>query len=479
MSKVTREEKSPSAAAGSEAPISGTRIDAAHAAEVSSEKMAASSVPEELLAVISPATASDEPEEQLYRQATQLAEYLRTRQSGLDHREAQLNAHIAQLESDARTARLWLGEREVELRKRQGSLARGECELKRRLDRMAAIDAAHRSRQEEENARVRQATDRQAEAEQRLRAAVAAKEEAERQKREYQQRLHAWKEEEARLRAERETELQFRADALREKEEKLAGQADVPPAVPQERETHARSRLAALELREQELGAAEKRLAEAQEETSRLQDQLRAQREQFQEEARRQRQQIAATQRQALTEVEKKRQALQRRSAHLDHCHTAIVQLRGELQQMQRETLEIRLTTEELWVQLAGTAPPAALTRSLGRVRSQLADQYRLAGTEMLEQKKEIESIRKELAAQCEAFTTQKKQFEQWAAARQQQIEEQAERLVAREQDLDDQDTRLRDRAVHWETQRHEYEQTIRLLQLKRAEPAGAVPLSY
>ncbi|MBN2579889.1 MAG: hypothetical protein JXB10_12950, partial [Pirellulales bacterium] len=156
------------------------------------------------------------------------------------------------------------------------------------------------------------------------------------------------------------------------------------------------------------------------------------------EELREQRRRIAAAEQRALAEVEHKRQALRRRSEHLDRCRAALRRLHDELQQKHRETLENRLAAEELWIQLAGSAPPAELTLALGRIRGQLADQYRLAGAELEERKKELEALHGELAVQCEAFTARKKQYEAWAAARQQQLEIQARRLVAREEDLEE-----------------------------------------
>jgi hypothetical protein len=438
MSKISREEKRPRTAASPGALVSDTRVDAAHPVEVSSENLAVSPPPQEFRSILSQGISPEELEEQLYRQATQLAEYLRTRQSDLDHRETQLQVQIAQLESDARTARLWLSEREAELLQRQESLARSERQLEHRLQRVAGAEAAHHSRREEKFYNERRAF--QQECEEKL------------------QRLH-----------QQEADLQLRAHALQEEKQQLAAQTAVMPTLWEEREAEFQSRLGTLALRQRELETAEQHLVRAQAETFRLRARLAEEQRQFHEEVRSERQQMADAQRKALAEVEKKRQAIQRRNEHLDRYRVALEQLRNELQRMLRETLEIRLATEELWVQLAGAAPPAALTSSLGRVRSQLADQYRLARAELQKQKQELESIREELATQCEHFTAHKKRYEQWAAARQQQIEDQVEQLWARKQNLDDQETRFRQQTAQWEAQRHEYEQTIRSLRLKVA----------
>ena len=119
-----------------------------------------------------------------------------------------------------------------------------------------------------------------------------------------------------------------------------------------------------------------------------------------------------------------------------------------------RETLEIRLATEELWVQLSGAAPPAALVRSLGRIRTKLADQYRQAGAELAEQKKELEAIRGQLNTQHEKLVEHKRRLEQWAAGRQEECEKQAARLVAREEQLHREETWLREQSRRWQAER-------------------------
>ena len=161
-----------------------------------------------------------------------------------------------------------------------------------------------------------------------------------------------------------------------------------------------------------------------------MREQLLEERQKYREEVRAQRQRMAAEQRRAIAELEKKRECDRkaRRSASINAGRRS-TQLRDELQQVHRETLEVRLATEELWAQLSGAAPPAALTRSLGRIRTQLADQYRLANAELLERKKELESIRDQLAGQYEKLVEQRRQFEHWAAGRRQEAEQQAARL--------------------------------------------------
>jgi hypothetical protein len=176
--------------------------------------------------------------------------------------------------------------------------------------------------------------------------------------------------------------------------------------------------------------------------------------------------------------LEKKRALLEGRAERVEKCRNALVQLRGELQRLHRETLEVRLATEELWAQLSGAAPPAALTRSLGRIRTQLADQYRTANAELLEQKKELESIRDQLAGQYEKLVEQKKVFERWADDRRQDAETQSARLIAREREIEDTETRFAERSRQWEIERREYEQEIRRLRMQAAPPAESIKVA-
>jgi hypothetical protein len=361
MSRIARDETRLQEAAAAESPVSETRIDAAHPVNGSSDVSPDLGGSEAVLPQSTVEGLSEETEEPLRRQAAQLAEYLRERQSELDHRESQLNAQVAQFESDARAARLWLAEREAEHVERQQAIEQKERECTQRVERLAATEDT-------------------------LYCRMAG--------------------------GDSPADSPLFAGQ--------AGRASEPWGLSSK-------------------SAEQNRLAETQREVARLREQLLEGQRRLDEESRQEWQRIAAAQRAADAEVKKKRQTLQRRSEHLDRCRAALRQVRGELQQLHRETLEIRLATEELWIELAGTAPPAVLTHSLGRVRSRLADDYDLARSELTEQQKELEGVRKELAAQCEAFIGRKKQFEQWASTRQQQIELQARRLVAREKTIEEQ----------------------------------------
>ena len=254
----------------------------------------------------------EEASEQLLLQADQLGTLLSIRQKELDRREAELNSRTALMESDARSARLWISESESDLAAREKTLFESEREVEKRLARLAAAEAA----------------------------------------------------------------LQKRTS----------------PSTPED--------AAALAER------------------------------------------LAAEHRQSMAELQQKRQTVERRARHVDQCRAAFKHLRDEVELVHRETLEIRLGTEELWAQLSGVAPPAALTRSLGRIRAKLAEQYRQANAELGERKRELEAIRCQLAEGHMNLAEHKRRFEDWLAGRQEELDQQATRLVARERELQTQQPR-------------------------------------
>jgi chromosome segregation ATPase len=222
---------------------------------------------------------------------------------------------------------------------------------------------------------------------------------------------------------------------------------------------------AALESRQLQLDEAEQQLTASQAETQELCEQLAADHAEFAEQSATLREQMTAEHRQAMADVELKRQAVGRRAEQVDQRWSALQQVRSELGRIQRETLEIRLATEELWAQLSGVAPPAALTQSLGRIRAKLAQQYAQANVEAVEQRKTLEAIRGQLAAEHEKLVEQKRQFERWAAACREDCQQQASRLVAREQQLRDEKILLHQQLQRWQAERLRYQLELRRLQ--------------
>ena len=383
-----------------------TRIDTAHVVEEEQEQInseAASSDEQQDSAAIEPAGDAGILASQLRAQADQLAAHLRTRQRDLDQREMQLNARAAQLDNDTRSARLWLAEHQAECNERNETLLKKEREVQSRLGRLASAETALQGQCAELDA----------------------------QQQTHAQALH-----------QRQVELDARAEGIAAREEEI------------QRLLH----------REQRLQEEETQLAALREQTESLHIQVVDERQRLEEKTHAERERLVEERRAMVRELQEQRETLRRRSEHNEQSRASLEQLRAELARMHRVTLEIRLATEELWVELSGAAPPARITQSLGRIRSKLAEDYRLANAELSEKRAELQSVRQQLRKQCQTHSKRKRQLDQWVAGCRKELEKQAAWLVAREQELDHQENQFRNQARQWQAERMEYEAEIRRL---------------
>lgn len=225
-----------------------------------------------------------------------------------------------------------------------------------------------------------------------------------------------------------------------------------------------RMALVRLQGRQKNLEEAETLLTDGQSALDRGRQQLTADRQAWQEQCDIERRRIGDDRRKAEADLAKKLQTLAQRGDHLERRSAAVDQLRAEVLRAQRETLELRLATDEIWAQLSGSVPPPMLTQSLARIRSKLAEQYQLERAELAEQQKQLEALAARLEAQHEKLHHQKAAFEQWVADRRNEIEGQASRLVAQEVELARRQSELEEVNERQESERRLYEAEIRRL---------------
>ena len=79
-------------------------------------------------------------------------------------------------------------------------------------------------------------------------------------------------------------------------------------------------------------------------------------------------------------------------------------------------------------------------------------------------------AVRQELAEQHAALAKQNRQFDEWTAARREELDEHAARLVAREAALQHERGTLEEQHHQWQAERLDYEQQLRRLRARLAE---------
>ena len=87
----------------------------------------------------------------------------------------------------------------------------------------------------------------------------------------------------------------------------------------------------------------------------------------------------------------KKKDKLDQRADQLERRRADLDDLRCEVTQLHKDTLEMRLATEELWVRLSGRMPPSAMTCALAELRGKLSDHYRLASAHLAQQRSDLD----------------------------------------------------------------------------------------
>jgi hypothetical protein len=351
-----------------------TRFDAAHvrADQAPVERGAGPQQPEGAwLECTVPAAA-----QQVRLQAEQLAAHLARQQSTIDHRESELNARLAAMENQIRSARLWLDERHAELAEREKAL----CGAGRQGSVPRASHEAARTNE---------------------------------------------------------------------------GQSLEPDAEPEQAESVLAQQRAQLERERRELADSRDESAAAIE---------------------RDREKLVLERRRLAGERERAGQELARRADELAARQAALESLRADVVRAQRDSLELRLATEELWARLSRTAPPAAATQLLAKIRLELAEEQRLARAELAAERAEVDALVAQVGAAHEKLVAERAEVQAWVNARHAELERAAERLAARERELSERRTKWEAETAAWRDERFRLEQEVRRLarQLQRAGSVAA-----
>jgi len=464
--------------------ISNTRIDAPHAlparAAEAEAKSAFSAVTSGQTSAAGQLSAlppckehSSSNAEQLQRQAEQLSDSLEKRQRGLDRREAELNAQAAQLEQAVRSARLWAEQKQQDLLEREDKVHVREDELDARQLQIATQQ--EQCRQEVRDLQTHQArldeVARQLANQQTAQEAAFADLEQQRGDFQRQVRLERQKIDRRRTASLELVRLLMaglvRRRAAIERRAARVQQSGQEGSIPSAGQTIAQ--------REERLYDWEYQLAQQEAELARQQSQhavqraeLTQRREAFEKQRGVWQSQRQKDQRQHRLRERRRHEHLRQRGRQLDDREAALLRLRDEVARMHRQTLELRIVTEELWTRLVATVDPATLVKSIGELRRQLSDQFRIATDEIATRRAELSELQKQTVSVQQSFHEQRRQLEAWFHRRRHELDRQAADLNARRQKLALQAERCDDREQAWQQERTELEAQLHRLRSQR-----------
>lgn len=260
-------------------------------------------------------------------------------------------------------------------------------------------------------------------------------------------------------------EQQRQRDELRQQELQLRRQLENParsgdelPAVAPRDSANQRQLEAQLERQAAITGVLEAQLEELRQDRAALD----IERLQFDTEVQLTRQDLETERQRVQTEIATGQERLSARREILVHHQAVLEQRREEILKLHRETLEMRLAAEQLWEQMAGSAPPIELAKSLAALRARLDEQYRLARQSLAEQTREMRELGTHVAEQHRSLLRHRDQLQEWATQRQRDFTELSERLARREAALAEQALHLHRERQAWTAARHEQDRQLR-----------------
>ena len=181
----------------------------------------------------------------------------------------------------------------------------------------------------------------------------------------------------------------------------------------------------------------EEEIQQSQSESIRLRESLVRERHQLLKTFESDRQRLKETHVLATKRLEEERAEWASQNKRVEQMRTSLERSREELGRMHRETLEVRLATEELWLRLAGDSASETLTDSLERIRTKLAEQNRSALVHVEKQKEELKQLRQQLLSQQENLLQRRDELDLWANRCEEALLEKESQLQKREEELD------------------------------------------
>jgi hypothetical protein len=206
-------------------------------------------------------------------------------------------------------------------------------------------------------------------------------------------------------------------------------------------------------------------LEESQAEVIRIREALVRERHQMQKTNESERKRLKDAQELALKRLEEERQDLVKQNKRMEQMRLALDRSREELGNMHRETLEVRLATEELWLRLAGESGTEDLKKSVGKIQARLASEYQDAVARLEVNKQELQQSRIELREQQEKLAARKDQMDQLAMDTESAVSERERNLKGREEELDRRQSHIDEQTRRLQQERAEMEHEVRMLQ--------------
>jgi DNA repair exonuclease SbcCD ATPase subunit len=158
------------------------------------------------------------------------------------------------------------------------------------------------------------------------------------------------------------------------------------------------------------------------------------------------------------------RQALQDHKAALDNRERHLEALHDQITELHRESLELRVATEQVWTDFRGHMPDEALAKSLANHREKLVDHYKLANDELCRRRQILHELQQQIGHQEEQLRSERLDLQMWVDRQRNDVEAKSATMTAREYEFERREAELQRQSITWQKQREDYRHEIEQL---------------
>lgn len=449
------------------------RVDGAHVSSTAENGAPAGNDAENDTLAIEDAAA----EERLALQTAQIAAHLDQQYAEVDRREQRLHSQLAQLDQERRDTRMWAEELEASLQDREYAISRQEAAIAQRAESCLKLETELKQLHE---SLLRERHSLNSEREQFIVDRESDRREIEelqtRQQHDLERRQQDFVAEQEHLRQQLQQERVLLDNRHRFQQEHLRRAMQEFEVVQTEfrnEQQIGRTRLEEIEtqnlLRARQLNRARELLEERQNSIERERKLLARERAGLEERLHSDREELTRERTQWEQERDVQRADLRRQhdmlALHAENLETRrqrLDRLRAEMEDTNRQTLEMRLAVEESHAQLMRTVGTEEATRRIEEARAVLAEYYRHTRDSLMQQRQELEQMHARQARQREEFLQEREALVEWVAQQEGQLAARELELGRQKQALDANEQSWRDASSRWTDERLQAETVIR-----------------
>lgn len=410
-------------------------------------------------------------------ETSQIAAHLQHQFADLDRREQRLHAQLAQIDQERREQRLWTADLETSLEEREFAIARQEAVLAQRADACLKLETELKELHETllrerhslnlERDQLTQDRDDQSKTLESLKA--RAQHELERLRAEL---IEEHDQAETRLKQERvlfDNRHCFQQDHLQRTMEEFEQGQDEFRREQQLLRTRQEETQTQILLRSRQLDRQRDLLDDRQRSIEREREVLLKERRAMEDrvladtdELRRNRAAWESDRDSQKADLRRQQDMLALHAENLETRRQRLDRLRAELEETNRQTLELRLAVEEAAAQLTQTAGAEATKRRLDEARDILAEYYRHTREALVQQRQELEQAQIRVHQQRDEFRAERQLLVEWVATQEEQLAS-GERELRREREtIAQREATWRATAERWTNEKLESETIIR-----------------